>query len=100
RWKAAGEATREQVNDFLRGATSGGDGLIDQAMAIQNPKDPAHILPAFSQSDNLHPNDVGYQIIANAIDLSLFGAGAADAPLVADGTYSIVVRLSGDAIDD
>lgn len=100
RWSATGEATREQVNDFLRSSSSGCDGLIDQALAIQDPNDPAQMLPAFAQSDSLHPNDVGYQIIANAIDLSLFGAGSADAPLVPDGIYSITVRHSGGVIDD
>ena len=28
--------------------------------------------PAYDSGDNLHPNDAGYQAMADAIDLSLF----------------------------
>ena len=33
-------------------------------------------LPAYDSGDHLHPNDAGYQAIANAVNLSLFGGGA------------------------
>jgi lysophospholipase L1-like esterase len=31
------------------------------------------INPAFDSGDHLHPNDAGYQAMANAIDLSMLG---------------------------
>ena len=33
-------------------------------------------LPAYDGGNHLHPNDTGYQAIANAVNLSLFGGGA------------------------
>jgi hypothetical protein len=33
-------------------------------------------LPAYDSGDHLHPNDAGYQAIANAVNLNLFGGGA------------------------
>jgi len=67
----AGEAKREAVNQWIR--TSGAyDAVIDFDAAVRDPADPLHMLPAFDSGDNLHPNDAGYQAMANAIDLALF----------------------------
>jgi lysophospholipase L1-like esterase len=33
---------------------------------------PLAMNPAYDSGDHLHPNDAGYQVMANAIDLSLF----------------------------
>jgi lysophospholipase L1-like esterase len=30
------------------------------------------LLPAYDSGDHMHPNDAGYQAMAEAIDLSLF----------------------------
>ena len=30
------------------------------------------MLPAYDSGDHLHPNDAGYQAMANSIDLGLF----------------------------
>lgn len=69
-YSPAGELVRQEVNAFIR---DGGafDGVIDFDKAVQDPANPARILPAFTE-DNLHPNDAGYEVMANAIDLSLF----------------------------
>lgn len=70
-YSAAREAKREAVNHWIR--TSGAfDGVIDFAKAVQDPANPLHILPAFDSGDHLHPNDAGYQAMANAINLALF----------------------------
>ena len=65
-----GEKTRLQVNQWIR---EGGeyDGVIDFEKATRDPELPGQILPAFTQ-DNLHPNDAGYEAMANSIDLNLF----------------------------
>jgi lysophospholipase L1-like esterase len=66
-----GEAKREAVNNFIR--TSGAyDGVIDFDAAVRDPAHPNKLLPANDSGDHLHPNDSGYQAMANAIDLSLF----------------------------
>ena len=46
--------------------------MIDFAKAVQDPANPLRILPAFDSGDHLHPNDAGYQAMANAINLALF----------------------------
>ena len=47
------------------------DGVIDFAPAVADTADP--LLSTELQSrDQLHPNDAGYQAMANAIDLNLF----------------------------
>jgi lysophospholipase L1-like esterase len=70
-YSAAGEAEREAINHWIR--TSGAfDGVIDFDQALRDPADPLRLLSAFDSGDHLHPNDVGYQAMAYAIDLALF----------------------------
>jgi lysophospholipase L1-like esterase len=73
-YSAAGEKKREEVNNWIR--TSGAfDGVIDFDKVIRDPSNPLIINPAFDSGDHLHPNDAGYQAMANAINLQmlLFG---------------------------
>jgi lysophospholipase L1-like esterase len=66
-----GETKRQAVNNFIR--TSGAyDGVIDFEAAVRDPGHPTRILPAKDSGDHLHPNDAGYQAMANAVNLSLF----------------------------
>ena len=66
-----GEIKREAVNEWIR--TSGAyDAVIDFEAAVRDPSHPTRMLPAYDSGDHLHPNDAGYQAMANAIDLSLF----------------------------
>jgi lysophospholipase L1-like esterase len=68
-WTAAGEQTREAVNQWI--LTSGAfDGVINFASAVADPADPLVLNPAFDSGDHLHPNDAGYQAMANAINLA------------------------------
>jgi len=65
------EATRQAVNKWIR--TSGAfDGVIDFDAVLRDPDHPSKLLPRFASKDHLHPNDAGYQAMADAIDLSLF----------------------------
>jgi lysophospholipase L1-like esterase len=69
-WTPAGEEKREAVNHWI--LTSGTfDGVIDFAKATADPSDPQMFKPAYDSGDHLHPNDAGYQAMANAIDLSM-----------------------------
>ncbi len=68
----AHETARQTVNTWIR--TSGQfDAVIDFDATIRDPQNPAHLLPAADSGDHLHPNEMGYKIMADAIDLSLFG---------------------------
>jgi lysophospholipase L1-like esterase len=65
---AEGEATRETVNQWIR--TSGAfDGVIDFDRALADPADPLAINPAYDSGDHLHPNDAGYQKMADTVDV-------------------------------
>ena len=64
------EAVRQTVNQWIR--TSGAfDGVIDFDAVLRDPDHPSRLLPRFAASDHLHPNDLGYQAMADAIDLAL-----------------------------
>jgi lysophospholipase L1-like esterase len=65
------EAIRQRVNQWIR--TSGAfDGVIDFDAVLRDPEHPSRMLPRFASEDRLHPNDAGYQAVADAIDLALF----------------------------
>ncbi len=71
-YTAAGEAKREAVNAWIR--TSGAfDGVIDFDKLMRDPANPLAMNPAYDSGDHLHPNDAGYQAMANAISLRMLG---------------------------
>jgi len=72
-WSSTGETAREQYNAFILSPSSGCDGVVDQDTATHDPSNPEQYLPAYDSGDHLHPNDAGYQAIANAVNLSFFG---------------------------
>ena len=67
-----GEAKRAALNEWIR-TSKEYDGVIDFDAATRDPKQPTKFLAAYNSGDNLHPSDAGYQAMADAIDLSLFG---------------------------
>ena len=69
-WNETGERIREEVNHWI--LTGGAfDGVVDFAAATADPNDPQVFLPAYDSGDHLHPNDAGYQAMADAIDLKM-----------------------------
>jgi lysophospholipase L1-like esterase len=75
-WTPEGEAKRAALNEWIR-TSKEYDGVIDFDAATRDPKQPTKFLAPYNSGDNLHPSDAGYQAMANAIDLSLFGVKAA-----------------------
>ncbi len=74
-YTAAGEATRETVNTWIR--TSGAfDGVIDFDAVMRDPTRPLMLNPAYDCGDHLHPNDAGYQAMADAINLEMLLPGS------------------------
>jgi lysophospholipase L1-like esterase len=74
-YTAAGEATREAVNTWIR--TSGAfDGVIDFDAVMRDPARPLMLNPAYDGGDHLHPNDAGYQAMADAINLEMLLPGS------------------------
>jgi lysophospholipase L1-like esterase len=59
------------LNTWIR--TSGAfDAVVDFEAATRDAADPKKIRAKFDPGDHLHPNDAGYQAMADAIDLSIF----------------------------
>jgi lysophospholipase L1-like esterase len=77
-WTAEGEAKRAALNEWIR-TSKEYDGVIDFDAATRDPNQPTKLLALYNSGDNLHPSDAGYQAMANAIDLSLFGMKNTDA---------------------
>jgi lysophospholipase L1-like esterase len=68
----AKEQIREQLNNWIR--TSGAfDGVVDFDATTRDPNNPTTFLPAYDSGDHLHPNDAGYQAMANAVNLTQLG---------------------------
>ena len=70
-YSEAKEATRQAVNKWIR-TSHAFDGIIDFDAVLRDPDHPSRLLPRFASEDHLHPNDAGYQAMADAIDLALF----------------------------
>jgi lysophospholipase L1-like esterase len=65
------EASRQQVNAWIR-TNSLYDGVIDFDAVVRDPVTLTNLLAAFNSGDGLHPDEAGYQAMANAINLNLF----------------------------
>ena len=73
-WSPEKEAKRKAVNDWIR-TSKAYDAVIDFDAAVRDPSNPTKLLLKFDPGDHLHPNDAGYEAMANAIDLDLFKGG-------------------------
>jgi lysophospholipase L1-like esterase len=70
-WSQEGETKRQALNQWIR--TSGAyDGVIDFDQVTRDPSAPTKFLPAYDSGDHLHPGDVGYKAMGEAVDLKLF----------------------------
>jgi lysophospholipase L1-like esterase len=76
-WSPARDLVRAQLNTWIRSSDEF-DGLVDFDAELRDSMHLARLLPAYDSGDHLHPNDLGYQAMANAVPLELFrslGAG-------------------------
>lgn len=65
-----GEATRQAVNRFIRSGAF--DGVVDFDAVLRDPARPSRLRATVESNGHLHPNDEGYRLMGDAIDLSLF----------------------------
>jgi lysophospholipase L1-like esterase len=63
------EPLRSEVNSWIM-TSHAADGVINFAAATSEPGDPHYYNPDYNSGDNLHPNDLGYDMMANAIPLA------------------------------
>jgi lysophospholipase L1-like esterase len=65
------ETARNAINQWIR--TSGHfDGVIDFDKAIRDPNNTSTMLPDAQSGDYLHPNELGYEKLGQAVDTRLF----------------------------
>jgi len=75
-YSEAGEPVRQAVNTWVR--TSGVfDAVVDFDQVIRDPQHPLRFKPEYDSGDHLHPGDMGYKAMADAVDLAFFGGKAA-----------------------
>ncbi|HEY3629339.1 MAG TPA: SGNH/GDSL hydrolase family protein [Jatrophihabitantaceae bacterium] len=68
------ESTRLAVNTWIR-HSSDFDAVADFDRALRDPHDPHRLAARFDSDDHLHPNDAGYQAMADAVPLAaLYGS--------------------------
>jgi lysophospholipase L1-like esterase len=64
-----GESIRAAVNQWI--PTSGtADGYFDFDKAVRDPSHPTRFRDGYHSGDNLHPSAIGYQAMADAVDLA------------------------------
>jgi lysophospholipase L1-like esterase len=64
-------ATVERVNDFIR-TSKIFDAVFDFNAWLADPNMPTQLNPEYDSGDFLHPNELGYQVLANNFDLAVF----------------------------
>ncbi|SFO48122.1 SGNH/GDSL hydrolase family protein [Sphingomonas sp. OK281] len=62
-----GEMARQAVNQFIRRGHAF-DGILDMDLAVRTPENPQRLLSKFDSGDHLHPNDSGYQAMAEVAE--------------------------------
>ncbi|HKU28803.1 MAG TPA: GDSL-type esterase/lipase family protein [Candidatus Sulfotelmatobacter sp.] len=65
------ESVRASINSWIRSNTDI-DGLIDFDKALQDPSNPNALNPIYDSGDHVHPNQAGYQKMADTFDLTRF----------------------------
>lgn len=70
-YQEAGETVRSQVNAWIRTNTDAA-GFIDFDAAMRDPANPKKMKADLQSGDWLHPNDAGYKVMGDAVDLALF----------------------------
>ena len=71
-YSAAHESARQTVNSWIR-ATGNFDAVIDLDTTVRDPSKTDTLRSSYDTGDHLHLNPSGYQAMANAFSLALFG---------------------------
>jgi lysophospholipase L1-like esterase len=65
------ESARDSVNEWIRNSGRF-DAVIDFDKTVRNPADIITLLPEAQTGDYLHPNEAGYKMMGESMDLNLF----------------------------
>lgn len=64
-------AQRQIVNSWIREqGNQWFDAIFDFATPLRSPEDEAMLNPAYDSGDGIHPNDEGYRLMAEAVDIN------------------------------
>ncbi len=72
-YTAARENVRRRFNDWLRSSGSH-DAVVDFDLALRDPARITRLRAGFDSGDHMHPNNAGYQAMAQAVPLTLLTA--------------------------
>ena len=67
----SGEVVRQAVNEWIR-TSKAFDGVIDFDAVMRDPANPKKMKADLQSGDWLHPNDAGYKLMGETVDLKLF----------------------------
>jgi lysophospholipase L1-like esterase len=70
-YRAARENVRTRFNDWMR-SSGAYDAVVDFDQVLRDPARPTRLRAAYDSGDHLHPNNAGYQAMAQAVPLTLF----------------------------
>ena len=65
------ERERQAINQWIR-TTRSLDAVIDFDAALRDPQKPTQLSPTAESNDHLHPEKLGYKVLAESIPLNLF----------------------------
>jgi lysophospholipase L1-like esterase len=69
-WNPVREGRRVALNNWIR-TSRALHGVVDFDQALRDPERPTQMLPIYDCGDGLHPSDLGYCKMGDAIDLAL-----------------------------
>ncbi|WP_369171987.1 SGNH/GDSL hydrolase family protein [Streptomyces sp. R28] len=73
-WGEHAAKVSHELNEWIRhsGECDGGyDAVVDLNRALADPADPDRLHPSYDFGDHLHPNDAGYEVMAEAVSTIL-----------------------------
>jgi lysophospholipase L1-like esterase len=70
-YSANGEMARTGFNQWVR-TSHELDGFVDFDPLLRDPSAPTKLLAAYDSGDHLHPNDAGYKLMGEMVNLALF----------------------------
>ena len=73
-WTTVGELKRQALNNWIR-TSDMYDAVIDFDEVLRDPAEPTKLRSEYDSGDHLHPNDAGYEAMANKVDVELFTTG-------------------------
>ncbi|MFC8091566.1 SGNH/GDSL hydrolase family protein [Streptomyces sp. NPDC057301] len=69
-WGERAAKVSHELNEWIR-SSGEYDAVVDLNRALADPADPDRLRPSYDFGDHLHPNDAGYEVMAEAVSAAL-----------------------------